>query len=57
MDNFSIIFFIIILVSVFSLSIYFVVLFLYPEWIGISGKSAKKIDEELKEESKLKTQD
>lgn len=41
--------FLIIIVSVFSLIVYLVVMFLYPEWVGISGKDSKQITEEQKE--------
>lgn len=46
MDNFNVMLFLIIFVSFLSILVYFVVMFLYPELVGISGKEAKKIEDE-----------
>lgn len=36
----------------FTLITYFVVLFLFPEWVGVSGRDHKKNMEEQKEQPK-----
>jgi len=36
----------------FTLVIYFVVLFLFPEWVGVSGRDHQRHMDEQKEQSK-----
>ncbi len=38
----------------FTLMVYFVVLILFPEWVGVSGRDHKKIMEEQREEGETK---